>query len=325
MYILFFISIFCLIASITLFVINIYKKKKLVSKNQEQFSEKLTKENLELLQIQAELKKEVDILSQNKMLLADEQDRLTKLLKKYREDGYESVNREVQKQRQIEEQRIAHENSVREHELIKIYWKKKSDLEAEYDELKQRYQQQLDEQCVQIAEWQTKLDAINEQIRKEEEIKKGIDIHHICLSDNDKNDINYLISIESNIHNKELLYKLIWSEYLQKPFNQMINNLFGTNIPKNVVYCIENITSHKKYIGKTSTEVSKRWTEHIKSSLGIGGIKTQLIHQALFKHWDEFTFFVLEEVKNGSLAEREKFYINMYQTNIYGFNLKKGG
>ena len=259
------------------------------------------------------------------MLLADEQDRLTKLLKKYREDGYESVNREVQKQRQIEEQRIAHENSVREHELIKIYWKKKSDLEAEYDELKQRYQQQLDEQCVQIAEWQTKLDAINEQIRKEEEIKKGIDIHHICLSDNDKNDINYLISIESNIHNKELLYKLIWSEYLQKPFNQMINNLFGTNIPKNVVYCIENITSHKKYIGKTSTEVSKRWTEHIKSSLGIGGIKTQLIHQALFKHWDEFTFFVLEEVKNGSLAEREKFYINMYQTNIYGFNLKKGG
>ena len=88
MYILFFISIFCLIISITLFIINIYKKKKAVSKNQEQFSEKLTKENLELLQIQAELKKEVDILSQNKMLLADEQDRLTKLLKKYREDGY---------------------------------------------------------------------------------------------------------------------------------------------------------------------------------------------------------------------------------------------
>ena len=33
------------------------------------------------------------------------------------------------------------------------------------------------------------------------------------------------------------------------------------------------LRSNEKYIGKTSAEVSKRWTEHIKSSLNIGGIK----------------------------------------------------
>ena len=35
-----------------------------------------------------------------------------------------------------------------------------------------------------------------------------------CLSELDKEDIDYLISIEHKIHNKDLLHKLIWSEYL---------------------------------------------------------------------------------------------------------------
>jgi len=82
-----------------------------------------------------------------------------------------------------------------------------------------------------------------------------------------------LVSIESHIHHKEILYKLIWSEYIQKAFGQTLKNILGNRSPKNVIYCIENITTHKKYIGKTSAEVSKRWIEHIKNSLNIGGIK----------------------------------------------------
>jgi len=53
----------------------------------------------------------------------------------------------------------------------------------------------------------------------------------------------------------------------------MTKNIFGNRSPKNVIYCIENITTHKKYIGKTSAEVTKRWTDHLKNSLNIGGIK----------------------------------------------------
>jgi hypothetical protein len=49
----------------------------------------------------------------------------------------------------------------------------------------------------------------------------------------------YLTSIIPKLRNHEIIYKLIWSEYLQKPFNTMIKNLFGGKIPKNVIYCIE--------------------------------------------------------------------------------------
>jgi len=92
----------------------------------------------------------------------------------------------------------------------------------------------------------------------------------------------------------------------------MINFVFGSKIPKNVIYCIEDINTHKKYIGKTSAEVSKRWTDHIKNSLNIGTIKRQSIHDALYNHWDEFTFTILEEVKDDKLGDREKFYINFF-------------
>ena len=105
----------------------------------------------------------------------------------------------------------------------------------------------------------------------------------------------------------------------------MLKKIFGSKIPKNVIYCIENIKLHKKYIGKTSAEVSKRWTEHIKSSLSIGGIKHQNIHDALFEHWDEFTFSIMEEVVDNKLSEREKYYINFFETDKFGYNQKGGG
>ena len=34
---------------------------------------------------------------------------------------------------------------------------------------------------------------------------------------------------------------------------------------------------------------------------------------------------ILEEVKDDKLGDREKFYINFFQTDKYGFNIKSGG
>ena len=106
---------------------------------------------------------------------------------------------------------------------------------------------------------------------------------------------------------------------------EMINNIFGSKVPKNVIYCIQNIETGKKYIGKTSAEVSKRWTEHVKTSLGIGGVKKSKIHSMLFNNWDKFTFSVIEVVENANLSEREKYYINFFETDKYGYNIKSGG
>lgn len=166
--------------------------------------------------------------------------------------------------------------------------------------------------------------SLNELERAARENEDFSRTHSLNLSEESMDDIQFLLSIDKNIHNKEILHKLIWSEYLQKPFKEMIKNIFGSKIPKNVIYCITDTRTNKKYIGKTASSVSDRWTAHIKSSLGIGTIAHQKIHEELFGNWQYFTFTVIEEVTT-NLNEREKFYINMYETDKYGLNLKSGG
>jgi len=189
-----------------------------------------------------------------------------------------------------------------------------------------QFKEEVEKIRTELDEFRLRRAAINEEIRKEEEKENYIQIHSIQLSDYDKEDIRFLLSLDNELHNKTILYKLIWSQYLQQGFKNMLHNIFGNRNPRNVIYCIENIKTGKKYIGKTSAEVSKRWTEHIKTSLNIGTIKSTNIHKALYKHWDEFIFYILEEVpQTKNLSEQEKYYIEFYESNKYGYNIKAGG
>lgn len=228
-------------------------------------------------------------------------------------EGAEALERQKMNQRLIDSER----------QLQRAYVEASFLQEEIFTERESEIQEELNKILAELNEWKAKRDAINEQIRKEEELENEIDFHRIQLNKNSKEDIFYLLSIEENIHNKELLHKLIWSEYIQREFNQMIKNVLGNRSPKNVIYCIENINNKKKYIGKTKGEVKSRWTEHVKSSLGIGTISHQPIHDALCGHWDEFTFSILEEVEDEKLSDREHYYITFFDSHKYGYNVKE--
>lgn len=179
---------------------------------------------------------------------------------------------------------------------------------------------------VELDDYKKKQQAINEAILRQRAIDEQQDFYRVKLTEDAKQDIKYLVSIIDNIKNPTLLYKLIWSEYIQKPFGVMLKNVTGGKEIKCVIYKITNVNTQEIYIGKTKADVTKRWTEHIKTSLNIGTVARSKIHDALFRHWDEFTFEILEEVEDESkLSQREKYYINFYQSNIYGYNMNSGG
>lgn len=197
---------------------------------------------------------------------------------------------------------------------------------ADYSNSIELYEQKIRELNSEILKQSSIVDSINSDIKELRKQNNLNVLYKLKLSDQDKIDINYLISILPNLKNPSILNKLIWSEYLLKPFNDMIKRAYGDKIYKNVIYCITNSETKERYIGKTKGEVQKRWIEHIKSSLDIGTIKTADIHKALFNNWDKFDFTILEVVPlNENLSEREKYYINFYKTNIYGYNIKAGG
>lgn len=251
-------------------------------------------------------------------------------------------NKKILEQKaKIDEEKIRHDMDVErqnwERAALLIYEQTKEEKQKQIEALQEALQfykdQALDakdnsqivieQYCSDIDSYKQKQDAINEEIRRRDMKENERDAHRLILPQNSTDDIHFLLSLDDKIHNKELLHKLIWTEYLQKPFNAMINRQFGTNVPKNVIYCVENMETQKKYIGLTKQLISKRWTDHIKTSLGINGTNPSNVHKAMLDNWGKFMFSIVEQnLDENELKDKESFYIAFYQSDIYGYNIK---
>lgn len=164
------------------------------------------------------------------------------------------------------------------------------------------------------------VDSLNNIAASSEEKEKT----RIQMPPNYINDINYLLDdVVPRISNKDVILKLIWQEYFQKPAKEMLNNIGAKDAPG--IYKITNLLNGKCYIGK-STKVASRITDHIKGAIGISSISDQKIHQEMRKEgiWN-FYFEVLCECPREQLSEKEKFFIEFYKSQTYGYNVKAGG
>lgn len=92
------------------------------------------------------------------------------------------------------------------------------------------------------------------------------------------------------------------------------------------IYSIENIINHKKYIGQ-SVNVEHRWYCH-RSDLKNKKHDNDYLQKSWNKYGEEnFQFRVLEQCHRDMLNEKERYYIDLYNTmnRDYGYNLKSGG
>lgn len=144
------------------------------------------------------------------------------------------------------------------------------------------------------------------------------------LSREDIADLRLLMEdILPRIRREDVIRKLIWVEYIQKPTFALVSDVFpmGTS----GIYKITNTKTKKSYIGR-SVDTRARVVEHIKSSLGLGSISDQAIHHAMREEGlENFMFELLEDCEKDKLAEREKYYIGIFQSDTHGYNKNKGG
>ena len=193
----------------------------------------------------------------------------------YRQGKIKEIDGTIVEYEQRKRQAVNH--AIEEHKLS--LQEQSGQLQKQLKEQEDELKSQIEIIKSELEEERNKRAAINEELRKQEEKEKYNEIHSVNLTDNEKEDIHFLLSLEERLHNKQALYKLVWSTYLQQAYKNTFHNILGNRDPRNVIYCIENINTGKKYIGKTSAEVSKRWTEHIKTSLNIGTIKSTNIQK----------------------------------------------
>jgi hypothetical protein len=84
------------------------------------------------------------------------------------------------------------------------------------------------------------------------------------------------------------------------------------------IYKIENLLTHKPYIGQ-SIHIETRWQEHCRSS------SDSVISRAIRKYGKEnFSFEILEECEEEELNKKEEYYIQLYNSIIpNGYNVEE--
>ncbi len=90
------------------------------------------------------------------------------------------------------------------------------------------------------------------------------------------------------------------------------------------IYAIHNIINDKYYIGQAGN-IEYRWMQH-RSRLKCGTHENKHLLSAYNKYGkDAFQYSVVEECKKEELDDREKFYIQKYDSYEHGYNQDLGG
>lgn len=174
-----------------------------------------------------------------------------------------------------------------------------------------------------LNDYQKKQEVIGKEILRQRILKEQTNFYRICLSQEQKDDIEILKSIIPKLNKHSNIDKLIYEVYCSKEAQAMIKRVLNNEQPSGI-YKITRLKTGEIYIGK-STNIKERWLQHIKTACGCGTIAHSILHTTMEKDGiDNFTFELLEKVEKSKLSEREKYWINFYKSKDYGLNEKNG-
>ncbi len=90
------------------------------------------------------------------------------------------------------------------------------------------------------------------------------------------------------------------------------------------IYRIANLNTGMCYIGQ-AVNIADRFKQHIKCGLGIDTPQTKLYKAMLEDGVENFRFEVIEKCEQSELNDKEKYWIDFYQSKDWGYNQTGGG
>ena len=282
-----------------------------INKAIEEENDKLEKTNQELNSIKAQLDEKIENLKKDMKDKLNETSQVNENLTRMKDTIYQAF---CEYANTLENN--YHESEAEYDELIE-------DLETAYDEKQDELAEMLDNERMELDKIsRVRAAAIQAQI-KEKEIKEQSAFYCLNISKLDLDDIEVLERIKPKLHQPRILSMLIWSTYYQKPMTSLCNNILTKDTVCGI-YKITNQTNDMCYIGQ-SVDIAKRWKDHAKCGLGIDTPASNKLYKAMQEDGlHNFSWELLQACDRDELDEREKYYIELYQSKEYGYNSTAG-
>ena len=329
---------FISIIIVIIVVIKLHKKQNLDTKELYDYQSRLNTVKNECDKLfNQKIDLEKDILTQRN-LIEDYQDKILTVQNKYREElnkKTEDLDAYFERQKNTRQQQLDEDLSILKKTKEEYYSQQlvaeekecqsKIDIynaaaEQVYNEAQQKIQN-IEQQTQFLQERFNNLLLPLQQYEKDQQAKL---YYTIQIPEEYRNDIDYLLTtVIQKVQHPDIINKLIWSEYI-KPYLDDTFKRVGIE-SKSGIYKITNITSGKGYIGK-STDIKKRISDHMKSSIGIKSIADQAVHHAILEQgiWN-WAIECITYCDKDQLSDLEKYYIDFFKTQEFGYNKKEGG
>ena len=312
-------------------------KNKKVNLEQQEKKKKQIEQNIDTLNIQLEdQQKDFQVLGK---LIKDRQkdiDNINNILQQ-KEQNYTSLLSKIDSLKEQSNKYYNQQKEIIEEQLERF--KKVSSQAAEnyFDELQKAYEHadaahtqkmtRLKEEQDSAAAALNKIVQTRNQayqaLLKEKEIKQNKDSYRLLPSRQDLEDIYTLEHIKQGLHKPRILSMLIWQTYFQ-PLAKKQFPIILKDKTKIGIYKITNIKTDESYIGQ-SVDVYKRWSDHCKAGLGIDTPVGNKLYKAMLEYGlENFTFELLCECFKEQLDEKERYFIELYQADLFGYNGTKG-
>ena len=283
-----------------------------------EYDEQLALKNKDLLVTNSKLKEEERLLKVSKNDLSTEIDKLNEL-------KGELFDKVVDQQKTLENTREANEEVAN-----KAYTNYMQILESYYETEEAAFDMRMAQLKSNLQSTQDELDklkatraAAHEALLKEQEVKENKDNYRLLLSQADLADARRLEIVKRELNKPRILSMLIWKTYYQPIAQKQFPTILQAKT-KMGIYKITNIITDECYIGQ-AVDIYKRWNDHCKCGLGIDTPPGNKLYKSMQEYGlENFTFELLTECKQTELNEKEKYFIELYQANIYGMNSTGG-
>ena len=270
-------------------------------------------------QYKEQLKKELNILEINiNNLIHSETEKkkeLNKELIQFQESRKKEIETYLESQEQLAKQTINKANQSAQEQIEDI----------KYDVQCFQKNAEIEKQNIQneINKLKASLSAGVQARLREQQKKDKLGFYKLSINDADLSDVKMLENLKASFHKPVVLSKLIWTQYFQKQMTELCDRVLGKKTICGI-YKITNLLTAQCYIGQ-SVNIGDRWKQHCKCGLGIEASATNKLYNSMQKDgvWN-FSFELLEQCSKDTLNEKEKFWIQMYQSNKFGLNTVKG-